>query len=95
MTQPMTALTYASSLMGGAYVSILRSVSLSVSLYPSLSLPLSLPLSLDCSEVGRPSWASWNLGVFLCIQCSGIHRRMGTHISKVHPFIPFPVRLRC
>jgi stromal membrane-associated protein len=37
----------------------------------------------DCSEVGRPSWASWNIGVFLCIQCSGIHRRMGVHISKV------------
>ena len=22
-------------------------------------------------------------GVFLCIRCSGIHRSMGTHISKV------------
>ena len=22
-------------------------------------------------------------GVFLCIQCSGIHRSIGTHISKV------------
>jgi hypothetical protein len=30
-----------------------------------------------------PRWASWNLGVFLCIRCSGIHRGMGTHISKV------------
>lgn len=30
-----------------------------------------------------PRWASWNLGVFLCIRCSGIHRSMGTHISKV------------
>ncbi|KZV89071.1 ArfGap-domain-containing protein [Exidia glandulosa HHB12029] len=28
-------------------------------------------------------WASWNLGVFVCIRCSGIHRSMGTHISKV------------
>ncbi|RXK34994.1 hypothetical protein M231_07748 [Tremella mesenterica] len=28
-------------------------------------------------------WASWNLGVFLCIRCSGVHRSMGTHISKV------------
>jgi hypothetical protein len=24
-----------------------------------------------------------NSGVFLCIRCSGIHRGMGTHISKV------------
>ncbi|KAG6373217.1 hypothetical protein JVT61DRAFT_6842 [Boletus reticuloceps] len=34
---------------------------------------------------GRPDprWASWNLGVYLCIRCSGIHRGMGTHISRV------------
>ncbi|KAF9042051.1 hypothetical protein BJ165DRAFT_1349726, partial [Panaeolus papilionaceus] len=38
----------------------------------------------DCKRnVVDPRWASWNLGVFLCIRCSGIHRGMGTHISKV------------
>ncbi|KAK7064859.1 Arf-GAP domain-containing protein [Favolaschia claudopus] len=36
----------------------------------------------DCKR-NDPRWASWNLGVFLCIRCSGIHRGMGTHISKV------------
>lgn len=30
-----------------------------------------------------PRWASWNLGIFICIRCSGIHRSMGTHISRV------------
>ncbi|KAK8217424.1 splicing factor [Zalaria obscura] len=30
-----------------------------------------------------PRWASWNLGIFICIRCSGIHRGMGTHISRV------------
>ena len=30
-----------------------------------------------------PRWASWNLGIFVCIRCSGIHRGMGTHISRV------------
>ncbi|KAI9353326.1 hypothetical protein DFJ73DRAFT_642244, partial [Zopfochytrium polystomum] len=30
-----------------------------------------------------PRWASWNLGIFVCIRCSGVHRSMGTHISKV------------
>ncbi|CAO1632300.1 unnamed protein product [Parajaminaea phylloscopi] len=36
----------------------------------------------DCR--GRnPRWASHNLGIFLCVQCAGIHRKMGTHISKV------------
>ena len=28
-------------------------------------------------------WASWNLGVFLCIRCGGLHRKLGTHISRV------------
>lgn len=36
----------------------------------------------DCGEKG-PRWASVNLGIFVCIRCSGIHRNMGTHISKV------------
>ncbi|KAJ2091882.1 GTPase activator activity protein [Coemansia sp. RSA 986] len=36
----------------------------------------------DCGANG-PRWASWNLGVFLCIRCGGAHRRIGTHISKV------------
>lgn len=30
-----------------------------------------------------PTWASTNLGVFVCMRCSGIHRSLGTHISKV------------
>uniref|UniRef100_A0AC35UGU7 Arf-GAP domain-containing protein n=1 Tax=Rhabditophanes sp. KR3021 TaxID=114890 RepID=A0AC35UGU7_9BILA len=36
----------------------------------------------DCSRK-QPRWASWNLGVFLCIRCAGIHRNLGVHISKV------------
>ncbi|KAK9458570.1 uncharacterized protein V1516DRAFT_682514 [Lipomyces oligophaga] len=37
----------------------------------------------DCKRNAYPRWASWNLGVFICIRCSGIHRSMGTHISRV------------
>ncbi|CAI8057012.1 Stromal membrane-associated protein 1 [Geodia barretti] len=36
----------------------------------------------DCHAKG-PRWASWNLGVFMCIRCAGIHRHLGVHISKV------------
>ena len=36
----------------------------------------------DCHEK-YPEWASSKLGVFICINCSGIHRSLGTHISFV------------
>ena len=37
---------------------------------------------VDCDSKG-PRWASWNLGIFLCIRCAGIHRNLGVHISRV------------
>ncbi|EDO43007.1 predicted protein [Nematostella vectensis] len=36
----------------------------------------------DCSAP-RPDWASINLGITVCIECSGVHRSMGVHVSKV------------
>ncbi|XP_053320514.1 arf-GAP with coiled-coil, ANK repeat and PH domain-containing protein 1 [Spea bombifrons] len=36
----------------------------------------------DC-RAAEPEWASINLGVTLCIECSGIHRSLGVHFSKV------------
>ncbi|RDW81308.1 putative GTPase activating protein for Arf [Aspergillus mulundensis] len=36
----------------------------------------------DCSAM-NPGWASWNIGIFLCMRCAALHRKMGTHISKV------------
>ncbi|GLU16929.1 hypothetical protein SLE2022_333330 [Rubroshorea leprosula] len=38
-----------------------------------------------CAECGAPGpdWASLNLGILLCIECSGVHRNLGVHISKV------------
>nr|POE63505.1 uba domain-containing protein 3 [Quercus suber] len=38
-----------------------------------------------CADCGakNPGWASWNLGLFLCMRCAALHRKLGTHISKV------------
>ncbi|XP_040377393.1 ADP-ribosylation factor GTPase-activating protein AGD12-like isoform X2 [Oryza brachyantha] len=36
----------------------------------------------DCSAPD-PKWASANIGVFICLKCSGVHRSLGAHISKV------------
>ncbi|CAL9703204.1 unnamed protein product [Knipowitschia caucasica] len=39
-------------------------------------------LCCDCGQT-EPRWASINLGILLCIECSGIHRSLGVHCSKV------------
>jgi Arf-GAP/GTPase/ANK repeat/PH domain-containing protein 1/3 len=33
--------------------------------------------------ISDPDWASLNLGVLMCIECSGVHRQLGSHISRV------------
>jgi Arf-GAP with coiled-coil, ANK repeat and PH domain-containing protein len=30
-----------------------------------------------------PDWASLSFGILICIKCSGIHRSLGVHLSKV------------
>uniref|UniRef100_A0A7M4DY93 ArfGAP with GTPase domain, ankyrin repeat and PH domain 3 n=1 Tax=Crocodylus porosus TaxID=8502 RepID=A0A7M4DY93_CROPO len=37
---------------------------------------------VDC-DAPNPDWASLNLGALMCIECSGIHRNLGTHLSRV------------
>ncbi|KAJ2311586.1 hypothetical protein IWW52_005093, partial [Coemansia sp. RSA 2704] len=56
-----------------------------------LSVTGLLPLLLQddanahCADCGapRPEWCSLNLACLLCIECSGVHRSLGTHVTKV------------
>ncbi|KAL6042883.1 phosphatidylinositol-3,4,5-trisphosphate binding [Balamuthia mandrillaris] len=36
----------------------------------------------DCNRAD-PDWASINLGCIICYECSGVHRSLGVHISRV------------
>lgn len=46
---------------------------------------LRVPGNNKCADCGasNPGWASWNLGIFVCMRCASLHRKLGTHISKV------------
>jgi hypothetical protein len=37
---------------------------------------------VDCGVEG-PEWASISLGALMCLQCSGVHRALGVHVSRV------------
>ncbi|XP_061877356.1 arf-GAP with SH3 domain, ANK repeat and PH domain-containing protein 1 isoform X6 [Entelurus aequoreus] len=46
---------------------------------------LRMPGNELCCDCGAsdPKWLSTNLGILTCIECSGIHREMGVHISRI------------
>eukprot|EP01103_Thecamoeba_quadrilineata_P013856 TRINITY_DN3970_c0_g1_i1.p1 TRINITY_DN3970_c0_g1~~TRINITY_DN3970_c0_g1_i1.p1 ORF type:complete len:863 (-),score=173.77 TRINITY_DN3970_c0_g1_i1:25-2613(-) len=49
------------------------------------SLLWAVPGNTECADckMKDPEWACINLGVLICMECSGVHRSLGTHITKV------------
>lgn len=45
---------------------------------PSASRRLQVPVPF-----ADPTWLSTNLGILTCIECSGIHRELGVHYSRM------------
>lgn len=37
----------------------------------------------DCNSQNDATWLSTNFGIIVCIECSGIHRDLGVHISRI------------
>ena len=46
---------------------------------------LTLPGNSKCADchAPNPTWASTTFGMFICLNCSGIHRALGTHVTLV------------
>ena len=42
---------------------------------------------INCHLISDPEWLSVNLGVLICLECCGVHRLMGVHISRTQSIV--------
>lgn len=62
---------------------VMHPVSIILHQVASLIFRIFVDISSNSSVHTDPDWASLNLGALMCIECSGIHRNLGTHLSRV------------
>jgi len=67
--------------------SMMKSMGTSTMLHvpPLVQLQLLDEENLFCADCRAkdPDWVAFNLGLLVCHNCSGVHRSLGTHISKI------------
>eukprot|EP01102_Stenamoeba_stenopodia_P001491 TRINITY_DN1129_c0_g2_i1.p1 TRINITY_DN1129_c0_g2~~TRINITY_DN1129_c0_g2_i1.p1 ORF type:complete len:766 (-),score=225.90 TRINITY_DN1129_c0_g2_i1:128-2425(-) len=71
---------------GERYKTLTATLSFQSSTLPPLSqVQMQCEENMVCADCGSPDpdWASTNLGVLMCYDCSGVHRSLGTHITKI------------
>lgn len=43
--------------------------------------------NLNVTFVPDPQWLSVNFGVIICLECCGVHRELGVHISRTQSLV--------